>query len=405
VQHRKGDHQVVPLRLLQGKRKFGIYGWTPIRKRNIMQTSGHNKLAIVHDFLIQMGGAERVVAIMSEAFPEAPIYTSVVDYDNLFDEFKHVKIFSTWMQNIPYIQRYFKYYYLLYPIAFRLSTKISGEIVWVSSSGFSKWSKFKPKQNVFCYCHTPPRYFWQAKTYLKNEIANSYLRNIIYYTTIVLRYFDYFRAKEIDYFIANSNNVRKKIELFYGRNSKVIYPPVNINRFSIDKSKNDGYFLIVSRLVGYKNIDLAVRAFSQNGKRLIVVGKGPDGKRLRKIAANNVEFRGYISDFEITKLLQNCSALIFPGEEDFGITPVEAQACGKPVLALGKGGALETIENTKTGLFFDNSIQSLNDTIAKFEKTMWDPLVIRKNAERFDEHHFIIKMTDYIKERTGVTIG
>lgn len=355
------------------------------------------RIILAHDYLIQMGGAERVMASLHQAFPQAPIYVSATDYARLLSEFHGAEILNTWMQHIPGINTHFKKFFPVYPFAFKSLGCIDADLAIVSSSGFAKWLQFTERTKVFCYCHTPPRFFWQTDHYLANEVQSAALRGVAKLFIPWLRASDYRAAQKIDFFIANSKCVQERIRTCYGRTSVVIYPPVEVDRFEVCK-RSEGYYLIVSRLVSYKGIDRAVRAFSECRKRLIVVGDGPDRARLQALAGSTVQFKGHVSDAEVKRYLENCYAFVFPGLEDFGITAVEAQAAGKPVLAFGAGGALETIVDGATGLFFYGAeILAIKQAIERFEQIHWDRHAIRANAEQFASGRFIAAMRELIE--------
>jgi glycosyltransferase involved in cell wall biosynthesis len=354
-------------------------------------------LAIVHDYLIQMGGAERVVAAMAEAFPTAPILTSVTDRNSLLPELADRPIVNTWMDALPGIRKHFKKYFMLYPVAFRTLGRIDADITWISSSGFAKWCSLSRQTISICYCHTPPRFLWEPENYLPYEIANPALLAFVRHCVSLLRVSDYRCAQKIDHFIANSNCVQERIRKFYRRDSHVIHPPVDVQRFEVE-TEHDDYYLVLSRLVGYKRIDRAVQAFNLLRKRLVIVGTGPDRERLERMAGPTIHFLGKVSDHEAKHHLERCRGLVFPGREDFGIAPVEAQACGKPVIALAADGALETILPGDTGVFFsDPSAESLADAVERSERLQWAPYHIRKNADRFSREVFIHKTAEYIK--------
>jgi len=252
-----------------------------------------------------------------------------------------------------------------------------------------------------CYCHTPPRFLWESETYLSYEIPNVILRAVVRYGVLPLRKSDYRCAQKIDHFVANSRCVQDRIRRFYRRDSQVIHPPVDVQRFDI-RAETDDYYLVLSRLVGYKRIDLAVRAFNLLRKRLVIVGQGPDRERLEKMAGPTIQFAGGVSDNEAKRYLERCRGLIFPGREDFGIAPVEAQACGKPVIALAADGALETIIPDETGVLFTNpTVQSLVDALKRAERIDWAPHRIRENAQRFDKDVFVRKTSEFIQSVTG----
>jgi glycosyltransferase involved in cell wall biosynthesis len=346
-------------------------------------------LVLAHDFLIQMGGAEKVVEVMAEAFPEAPIYTSATLGPNLFPAFRSPRVVNTWMQRLPGMLKLHKKLFFLYPLAFRSLRVPAGKLAWISSSSFSKWLP-KPRAARFvCYCHTPPRYFWNADEYLENEIGNPLLRRFVRMLMPLFRQSDLRQSRKIDLFVANSQNVRRRIRECYGRNSVVVYPPVDVERFQVGE-RSDDFYLIVSRLVAYKRIDLAVQAFTKLGKRLVIIGDGPDRDRLEAMAGPTVEFLGRAADEVVTEKMATCRAYVFPGSEDFGIVPVEAQACGKPVIAFRDGGALETVVEGRTGVFFDRpDAESLTGAVRDLEAREWNPRRIRRNAERFSTERFL----------------
>jgi glycosyltransferase involved in cell wall biosynthesis len=362
------------------------------------------RLAIVHDYLIQMGGAERVVAAMAEAFPSAPIITSVTDTNRLLPELSGRQITNTWMDALPGIRRHFKKYFMLFPAAFRSLGPVDADVTWISSSGFAKWIRLSRGTTSICYCYTPPRFLWEPDSYLPYEIKNAALLAIVRRCVSILRDSDYRCAQKIDHFIAISHCVQERIKRCYQRESDVIHPPVNVQRFKL-KNEADDYYLVLSRLVGYKRIDRAVQAFNQLRKRLVVVGDGPDRERLERMAGPTIQFVGAVNDHEAKRYLERCRGLIFPGREDFGIAPVEAQACGKPVVALAADGALETVVPEETGVLFDNpTAESLADAVERAERIDWAPTDIRKNADRFNRDVFLQKIADFIKRVTGIEL-
>jgi glycosyltransferase involved in cell wall biosynthesis len=359
------------------------------------------RLAIVHDYLIQMGGAERVVAAMAEAFPSAPILTSVTDPNRLLPELCGDRILNSWMDALPGIRIHFKKYFMLFPMAFRSFRPVDADVTWISSSGFAKWIPLTQRTISICYCYTPPRFIWEADNYLSHEIANVPLRAVARCGASLLRRSDYRCAQKIDHFIAISRCVQQRIQRAYHRESHVIHPPVSIQRFEL-KTEADDYYLVLSRLIGYKRIDLAVQAFNLLRKRLLIVGQGPDRERLAKLAGPTIQFADGVSDNEAKRYLERCRGLILPGREDFGIAPVEAQACGKPVIALAADGALETVIPEETGVLFANpTVPSLAEAVKRAERIAWRPKRIRENATRFNKDVFLRKTSDFIKSVTG----
>jgi len=352
-------------------------------------------LVLAHDYLIQMGGAERVVAAMHGRFPDAPIYTSAVDRKGLWSEFQDADIRTSWMQHLPLIghHTHFKKYFPLFPSAFRSFGEIDADAAWISCSTFAKHLRFSPRTHSVCYLHNTTRFLWQTDDYLDYEVRSGMLNRLTRSILPRLRAQDREAAAGMKVLVANSENVRKRIERNYGLPSVVVHPPVETSRFDLS-SAEEGYYLIVSRLLGYKNIALAVRAFSQTGRRLVILGEGPYRANLEAIAGPTITFCGRMTDREILRYYSQCRALILPGEEDFGITPVEAMACGKPVVALARGGALETVVEGRTGVFFrESSEEALLQAVSDCETTSWDRTAIRAHALLFSKEAFLEKMT------------
>jgi len=356
------------------------------------------KLAIVHDYLNQYGGAERVIEILHELYPGTPIYTSIYMPENMPDSFREMDIKSSFMQKLPFIKELPKYYLLLYFRAFESFDLKKYDIILSSSSAFAKG--IIPGENSchICYCYTPARFVWDYFNYVKKENYQLIISKLLPLIIKKLKVWDLKTISRVDYFIAISENIKRKILKNYNRDSVVFYPPVDCKKFKVSE-KVENYFLIVSRLNSYKNIDLAVKAFSNLRLNLKIVGAGPFRKRLEKMAGPCVEFLGKVSDEELIDLYGECRAYIFPGEEDFGIAPLEAQASGRPVIAYARGGALETIVEGVTGLFFtDNTVESLMDTIKNFIKieNRFNQNAIRENALKFDKEVFKKNIDNFI---------
>lgn len=360
------------------------------------------KLAIVHDYLNQYGGAERVIETLHELYPDVPIYTSIYTPNTMPASFKEMDIRTSFMQKLPFLEKFFKYYLLLYPRAIE-SLDLSGyDVILSSSSAFAKGVRTEKGALHICYCYTPTRFVWDYENYVKKEKLLKLVAKVLQLAIKRLRKWDLETVSRIDFFIAISNNIKEKIKKFYNRDSDVIYPPVNISMFDIQKGVDD-YFLIVSRLNSYKNIDLVIRAFNLVDLKLKIVGVGPFRKTLEQLAkSSNIEFLGKVTDEELIKLYGRCRALIFPGEEDFGITPLEAQASGRSVVAYAKGGSLETIIDGKTGVLFkENDPRSLLEAIEQFIEIedRFDKKIIRENALRFSAEIFKEKIKTFIDKK------
>ncbi len=366
------------------------------------------KTAIAHDYLIQMGGAERVVATMHQAWLRAPIHTSAVNRHTLWDEFADADIRTTWMQHLPLIthHRHFKKYFPLFPGAFRSLRPVEADAVWISCSTFAKYLPLAPGVPSICYLHNTTRFLWQTEEYLSGEVRSSFARRLLEPWLRLLRDQDRAATARHTVLVANSRNVQQRIARHYGLESEVIHPPVQISKFELS-DQEEGYYLIVSRLLGYKRVDLAVRAFSSPGssRRLIVVGDGPELPNLRALAGKNVTFAGRCSDAEIAQYYARCRAFILPGEEDFGITPLEAMACGKPVVAFGRGGACETVVEGQTGVFFQEaSEEALLDALNRLESGSWDRRQIRAHALTFSPERFVTQ-TELLASRIAGSNG
>jgi glycosyltransferase involved in cell wall biosynthesis len=347
------------------------------------------ELVVAHDYLVQMGGAERVVASMLRRHGNVPVYTSVVRPEGLLREFRGAQLNVSWMQGIPRIAERFKHYYALYPHAFRSFGVVPCRSAWVSASTFAKCMRFAPGTATVLYCHSPTRFLWDTDVYLDGEQLGPLRRRLVRSTLPPLRRFDRQAASRFDVIVANSEAVRRRIREHYGRDALVIHPPVELKRFEVSRGPSEDYHLVLSRLVGYKALDRAVQAFTAMGKALVVIGEGPDRARLERMAGPTVRFLGQLPDADVARYLAGCRSVIFPGEEDFGIVPVEAQACGKPVVAFGRGGALETVVAGETGCFFhEPEADSLAQAVKEVEAASWDVDRIRRNAERFSEDVF-----------------
>lgn len=356
------------------------------------------KIAIVHDYLNQFGGAERVVAALHEMFPDAPVYTSIYDAKKMPPVFKSMDIRASFMQKIPFIMRFYRYFFWLYPKAFEGFDLSEYDLIISSSSAYAKGIKKRDDAVHVCYCHNPMRFVWRYDDYIKQEKIAPSPKKLLSYFLEGLKKWDLKTNKGVDYFIANSRVVAGRIRSFYGREPVVISPPIECGKFSL--SQNDGdYFLLVSRLNYYKKIDIAVSAFSGLGIPLKIVGTGPAKDMLLKNAAVNIDFLGNVDDNRLRELYAECRALIFTEEADFGMVVLETAASGRPAIAYKKGGSEETIIPGQTGLFFDEQApESLADAVRRFEKMKFDKDTIRKHAEKFDKAVFKQKLMGFLHE-------
>jgi glycosyltransferase involved in cell wall biosynthesis len=357
------------------------------------------KVAIVHDFLNQMGGAEQVVKVFREIFPEAPIYTSVYVPSAVCPSFRTADIRTSFMQRLPMIAKHARRYLPLYPYAFEMFDLSGYDIVLSSSSSFAKGVITPPDTCHISYCYTPMRFAWNYHTYIEQEPFSRLVKFCLPYVIHRVRRWDEITSNRVDYFIAISNEIRRRIWKYYRRDSDIIHPPVDTSKFTLSE-KDEGYYLILSRLLPYKRIDIAIEAFNRLGLPLKIVGDGRDLKRLKKNAGPTVEFLGHLSDSEMKRCLSECRALVVPGFEDFGLAPVEAMACGKPVVAYAGGGALETVIDGVTGkLFYEQNPESLAHAILTLDPAAFDPYEIRAHAESFDVSMFKSHILNFITDR------
>lgn len=356
------------------------------------------RVAIVHYWLVNMRGGEKVIEALCELYPQADIYTHVVDRAQLSPLIARHAIRTSFISRLPNARRWYQKYLPFMPMALEELDLRGYDLVISSESGPAKGVVVSPETLHVCYCHTPMRYVWDMyHDYAERlgSITRFIIRPLIHY----LRLWDYAAAARVDHFIANSEYVAARIRKHYRREATVIHPPVEADSFACSEQRED-YYLMVGQLVAYKKTDIAVEAFSRMGKRLRVIGDGEELKALREQAGPSVEILGRQPFAEIQRHYAGCRALIFPGVEDFGIVPLEAMASGRPVIAFAKGGALETVVDGVTGLFFhEQSVDSLIAAIEKYEalEQNFDPAAIRAHAERFDKQHFKQRISQQIQ--------
>lgn len=361
------------------------------------------KVAIVHDYLNQMGGAERVVMAFHEIFPEAPIYTSIYDPKRVDPAFQKMDIRTSFMQKLPLVTKHHQPYLPLYPFAMEALDLRGYDLVLSSSSAFGKGVITRPETLHICYCHTPMRWCWNYDEYVEREQLGKVARRILPFLITGLRVWDQTSAMRVDHFIANSPVIADRIRKYYRREAVVIPPPVETNRFPFNPTTEiKDYFLALGRLIPYKRFDLAIEACNRLQLPLVVIGGGRDEARLKKMAGPTIQFLGHLSDEEVISYYTHCRAFLFPGDEDFGITPLEAQAAGRPVIAYGAGGALASIVDGVTGVFFrEQTVESLTKVLASFDEHKFNPHVIRNHALEFDTSRFNRRILQFIEAKVS----
>lgn len=358
------------------------------------------KLALVHDWLNQIGGAEDVLQTLAGIYPGSPVYTSIYAPDLMPPAYRDWDIRALWLDRLPGIHRHHQPYLPLYPLAWSRLDLSAYEVVLSNKSGFCHGFRSGPQTLHICYCLAPTRYVWQLESYIAREgfgrAAELALRPLV----AVLRRWDYAAAQRVQHFIAISTEIQARIRTYYKRDSVVIFPPVDTQRFQpVPRDQVGEYFLVVSRLIPYKRIDLAVQAATRLNLPLKVGGKGRDLERLKSLAGPTVEFLGYVPDEALPGLMARCKAFLFPGLEDFGITPVQAQAAGRPVIAYAGGGALDTVLPGKTGeLFEEMTVDSLMKVMQHFDSHAYEPEALRAHALRFDTRVFERALTHFVEQ-------
>lgn len=357
------------------------------------------KICLVHDDFSQRGGAENLFAKVAQIYPDAPVFTSLIDKGSLPEEIDIKRVKTSWMQKIPFAYKFFKLLLPLYPLAFESFDFSSFDLVISSTTRFAKGLITKPQTTHICYINSTPRFLWHENS--KSQYLKPHFETLTKPIFNWLRRYDKAASARPDYFIANSQNVAKRVEKDYSRQAEVVYPFADTNFFKPAKIhnwelKSKNYYLVVSRLVKWKRIDLAIKACAVLKANLIIVGNGPDKKQLQALAQvavvnkeSSIEFLGHTPAEKLRELYQNAQALIATQEEDFGISIVEANACGIPVIAYGHGGQTEIVISGKTGLFFESQSQkSLEDAILHSSKVKWEISACQKNALRFSKEVF-----------------
>jgi len=370
------------------------------------------KIALVHEWLVFYAGGERVFESFTNIWQNADVY-ALVDFLN--DEHRKIILkgkhaHTTFIQKLPFAEKKFRSYLPLFPLAIESLNLSKYDIIISSSHAVTKGVRKKPNQLHISYCHSPMRYIWdEAETYFESANLNKGFRKLIANAVLkYLRKWDLKTAQRPDYLIANSNYIAEKLKRIYNRESTVIYPPVDVEKFSCVENKDDYYF-VASRLVPYKRIDLIVEAFAQMpDKRLIIAGTGPELAKLKSNFLVNVEFIGYQDENSLKELMQKAKAFVFTAEEDFGIVVVEAMACGTPVIALNKGGTAETVIDGKTGILFDHqNVEDIKNAVRRFEsiEDKFNHKEIADYTKKFSRKIFEEKIKQYVDEKSGEFFG
>ena len=355
------------------------------------------KIALVHDYLTQNGGAERVFELLCHYFPQADIFTSVYDPNSTIN-LKNRKVNTTFLQYLPAASKYFRLFAPLYYFAFRTLNLQNYDLVISSTSSFAKAVRTKPSAKHICLCHNVTRFLWDTQTYLQQY------SNYKKYSFLIEKIFTYMRKLDLEYasepnlYIANSTTVSKRIMQYYGRESVTINYPINSNKFIYSDSKED-YYLVACRLFGYKKVSVIVEAFNQLQLPLSIIGDGPERKNLEAQAKDNIKFLGYVSDRHRQELMAKARTVVVAALEDYGLVPVEANASGTPVISYGAGGVLDTQVSGETGVFFDSqTVEDLKQAVLTAEKIEWDSSKIRHHAlSNFSEVMFFRKITEVIE--------
>lgn len=356
------------------------------------------KVGIVHEHLAQDGGAEKVLKAFQEIYPDSPTYTLVYDKKRANPAFLKKEIKTSFIQRMPLGVRKYKWFLPFMAGAVEAYDLREYDVILSSSSAFAKGVITLPRTAHISYCHSPTRYLWSdSHSYIEELAYNRLLKKFLRFYLTKLRIWDRLAADRVDQFIANSQCVRQRIKKYYRREAAIIYPPVETKQFYVSEKKGN-YYLAGGRLVAYKRFDITVRAFSRLGIPLKIFGVGPEYEKLKEIAKPNIEFIGKVGQDDLKKLYSQCLAFINPQEEDFGITPIESMASGRPVIAYAAGGALETVKEGETGVFFeDQEWEALADTVIRFKPENFSPEKIKAHALEFDTEKFKERIKNFVE--------
>lgn len=362
------------------------------------------KIALVHDWLTGMRGGEKVLSAILELYPDSDLYTLIHNPGSVTEFIEERRLFTSFIDQLPFKDKHYRNYLPLFPTAIELFNFKEYDLIISTSHCVAKGIRTPPNTLHISYIHSPMRYVWDMyEEYFSSDKLGFFSRKLIPLFANYLRMWDVTSSNRVDHFIANSAHVGKRIQKYYNRESTVIHPPVDTHIYK-KNDKSDGYYLIISALVPYKKVELAIKAFNRSGKKLIVIGDGPDYKNLKRMAGKNVQMLNWLPHSDLISYYANCRALVFPGEEDFGIVPVEAQANGKPVIAFARGGALETVigydgsnGDQASGVFFhEQTPESLIAAVDKSESVNWNTNFIHDHAQGFSRDNFKSAISQFI---------
>lgn len=357
------------------------------------------KIALVHDYLVQYGGAERVLEAFTELFPYAPIYTLIYDKTAMNGVFEDKCIYTSFLQNLPFSRKRHRFFPPLMPLAIEQFDFSKYDIVLSDSSSYAKGIITRPETLHICYMHTPMRYAWDdCQKYTQDFGFPSLVKKLVPFFMSPIRLWDKASADRVDAFLTNSQFVAKRIKKYYGHTASVINPPVNISRFFLSEKQED-YFLIVGRLIAYKRHDIAIEAFNRLKLPLKIIGCGLEMERLKKLSGPTIEFLGRVPEEELPGYYAKCRGFVFPQEEDFGIVAIEAMASGRPLIAYRAGDIAEHFEEGKMGVFFDKQTpEAIMEAVEHFHEDTYDPIYIRSKALFFDKERFKTTIKDYVEQ-------
>ena len=357
------------------------------------------KIALVHDYLVQYGGAERVLEAFTELFPYAPIYTLIHDREAMHGRFDDKRIYTSFLQKLPFSRKRHRFFPPLMPLAIEEFDFTKYDVVLSDSSSYAKGIITRPETLHICYMHTPMRYAWDdCQKYTQDFGFPQVVKKLVPFFMSPIRLWDKASADRVDQYLANSEFVRKRISKYYRKEALVVHPPVDIERFSLSEKKGD-YFLMVGRLIAYKRHDIAIEAFNQLKLPLKIIGRGPELDRLKRLAGPTIEFLGRVPEEDLPRYYAECRGFVFPQEEDFGIVAIEAMASGRPLIAYRGGDIVDHMEEGTMGVFFEEQTpESIVAAVKHFSEKEYDGEYIRAKALPFDKERFKATMKDYVEK-------